>query len=125
MRLLRDPLEEESRVSFTVKVMTPDGIMFVTIVEEQANGKSMPRPVDVLIVMGKTGSAISAWANMAALLSSMLLNRGVQLADIAKEISHILSDKRASQGIGLDIRSGPEGLKYAFMKYNEHLGNRI
>lgn len=125
MRLLRNPLEEESRVSFTVRVMTPDGIMFVTVIEEQLNGKSMPQPVEILIVMGKTGSAISAWANMAALLSSMLLNRGVQLADIAKEISHILSDGRVHQGIGMDIRSGPEGLKYAFMKYNEHLGKRI
>lgn len=115
--------EPESRVSFTVRVMTPDGVLFVTIVED--SGGSMPKPVQVLITLGKTGSAIAAWANMTALLCSVLLERGVQLADIAMEISNILSDKRAPTGNGFDIRSGPEGLKYAFMKYNENLGNRL
>jgi hypothetical protein len=116
--------DSESRVSFTVRVMTPDGVMFVTVVEDEKLGRE-PKPVQVLITLGKTGSAIAAWANMTALLTTVLLERGVELTDVAMEISNILSDKRAPHGNGIDIRSGPEGLKYAFMRYNENLGNRL
>lgn len=119
----RDLQAQESRESFTVQVMTPDGKMFVTIVENPNNGR--PKPEQILIVLGKTGSAIAAWANMAGLLTTLLLDKGVPLSDIAVQISNILTDRRTSQSNGLDIRSGPEGLKYAFLRYNENLGKRL
>ncbi len=121
--MLKDLEAEESRQSLTIRVMTPDGVMFVTIVES-ANG-TRPQPAEILIVLGKTGSAIAAWANMAALLCSVLLERGVSLADIAVKISNILSDGRTTHTTGMDIRSGPEGLKYAFLRYNENLAKRL
>jgi hypothetical protein len=121
--MLKDLAAEESRQSFTVRVMTPDGVMFVTIVEN-SNG-TRPQPAEILVTLGKTGSAIAAWANMAALLTSFLLERGVSLVDIAVKISNILSDKQTAQTAGMDIRSGPEGLKYAFLRYNENLGKRL
>lgn len=121
----RDLSKEVSRPSFTVKVMTPDGVMFVTIVEEDDLISNSPEPVQILIALGKTGSAIAAWANMAAVLTSSLLQEGMTISDIMMTISNILSDGISQQKTGIDIRSGPEGLQYALTRYNEDRQNRL
>lgn len=121
----RDLAKEVSRPSFTVKVMTPDGVMFVTIVEELDVISNTPEPVQILITIGKTGSAIAAWANMGALLTSAMLRKNISISDIIMEISHILSDGISNQKTGIDIRSGPEGLQYALTRYNEDRQNRL
>lgn len=121
----RDLAKEVSRPSFTVKVMTPDGVMFVTIVEEDNPISNEAEPVQILIAIGKTGSAIAAWANMAALLISTLLEESISISDIIMRISNILSDGISTQKTGIDIRSGPEGLQYALTRYNEHRQNRL
>ncbi len=121
----RDLAREVSRPSFTVKVMTPDGVMFVTIVEEEDVISGDTGPVQILITIGKTGSAIAAWANMAALLTSALLETDLSISDIIMRISNILSDKTTEHKTGIDIRSGPEGLQYALTRHNEDRQNRI
>jgi len=121
----RDLAKEVSRPSFTVKVMTPDGVMFVTIVEEDNPISNEAEPAQILITIGKTGSAIAAWANMAALLISTLLREGVSISDVIMTISNILSDQTSVQKTGIDIRSGPEGLQYALTRYNEDRQNRL
>lgn len=123
MHTFRDITKEVSRESYTVRVMTPDGIMFVTIVEDANNGR--PKPAEILITIGKTGSAITAWANAAAILTSLLLRNGVSVADISMQISNILSDSRTSTKSGIEIRSGPEGLQYALTRYNANRQERI
>ncbi|MHC4316841.1 MAG: TSCPD domain-containing protein [Planctomycetota bacterium] len=121
----RDLSKEVSRPSFTVKVMTPDGVMFVTVVEEMDIVSNTPAPVQILIAIGKTGSAIAAWANMSALLVSTLLQEDVSISDIIMRISNILSDGISEQKTGIEIRSGPEGLQYALTRYNEDRQNRL
>jgi hypothetical protein len=120
-----DLSKEVSRPSFTVKVMTPDGVMFVTVVEEDNPINNEPEPVQILISIGKTGSAIAAWANMAALLISALLETDLSISDVIMKISNILSDGISTQKTGIDIRSGPEGLQYALTRYNEDRQNRL
>ncbi len=125
MQYNRDLAKEVSRPSFTVRVMTPDGVMFVTVVEEIDVISDTPMPAQILIAIGKTGSAIAAWANMSAILTSALLQENVSISDIIMIISNILSDSSREHKTGIDIRSGPEGLQYALTRYNEDRQNRI
>jgi len=125
MQYHRDLAKEVSRPSFTVKVMTPDGVMFVTVVEEDNPISNQPEPVQILITIGKTGSAIAAWANMAALLISTLLREDISISDVIMTISNILSDGISEHKTGIEIRSGPEGLQYALTRYNADRQNRI
>jgi len=121
----RDLAKEVSRPSFTVKVMTPDGVMFVTVVEEDNPISNEAEPAQILITIGKTGSAIAAWANMAALLISTLLQENISISDVIMTISNILSDGISTHKEGIEIRSGPEGLQYALTRYNEDRQNRL
>lgn len=98
--------------------------MFVTIVESKDYRKH-PIPVDMFIVIGKTGSAITAWANMTASLISMLFKLKVDLEDIIATVSMNLSDQSTMQKPGVSIRSEPEGIKYALFRYQENRNKRV
>ena len=110
--------------SLTWKIMTPNGVMFVTIVESIDYLKK-PIPVEILITIGKSGSAIMAWANMTASLISLLFKRKTDIEDIIAEISMNLSDHSVLQKPGVSIRSEPEGIKYALMRYQEERSKRL
>ena len=110
--------------SLTWKVTTPNGIMFVTIVESTDYLKK-PIPVNILITIGKSGSAIMAWANMTASLITLLFKNKTDLEDIIAEISMNLSDRAVLQKPGVSIRSEPEGIKYALLRYQEDRNRRL
>lgn len=104
--------------------MTPNGVMFVTIVES-VDYRKRPIPIMINIVIGKTGSAITAWANMTASLISMLFKLKVDLEDIIATVSMNLSDQSTIQKPGVNIRSEPEGIKYALFRYQENRNKRV
>ena len=110
--------------SLTWKVTTPNGDMFVTIVESIDYLKK-PIPVNILITIGKSGSAIMAWANMTASLITLLFKNKTDLEDIIAEISMNLSDRAVLQKPGVSIRSEPEGIKYALLRYQEDRNRRL
>ncbi len=110
--------------SLTYKVMTPNGVMFITIVES-IDYLKRPIPINVLIAIGKSGSAIMAWANMAAALISLLFKKKTDLEDIIAEISMNLSDHSVLQKPGVHIRSEPEGITYALLRYQEDRNRRL
>lgn len=110
--------------SLTYKIMTPNGVMFITIVEGM-DYRKRPIPVAIFIVIGKTGSAITAWANMTAALISQLFKLKVDLEDIIATISMNLSDQSTMQKPGINIRSEPEGIKYALFRYQENRNKRV
>ncbi len=110
--------------SLTWKVTTPNGVMFVTVVETQDYLKK-PLPTDILITIGKSGSAIMAWANMTASLISLMFKRKIDLVDIITEISMNISDHFVLQRPGVSIRSEPEGIKYALLRYQEDRNRRL
>ncbi|HEC64533.1 MAG TPA: hypothetical protein ENI23_04495 [bacterium] len=116
--------DEIAQVSLTWKITTPNGIMFITIVES-LNYLKKPIPINILITIGKSGSAIMAWANMTASLISLLFKNKVDLEDIIVEISMNLSDHSVLQKPGVHIRSEPEGIKYALMRYQEDRNKRL
>ena len=94
----------------TISVKTPDGEMFVTINELD------DKPYEVFITIGKTGKLLMAWAEMAGRLISLALRAGIPFTSILQQISNITTD-RESRRNGAVIRSGPEGVAYAFVKY--------
>lgn len=99
------PIQEEPTVlpSYTAKVITPDGTMFVNISERD----SKPYRVDATI--GKAGSAVNAWAQALSLSVTLALQNGISLYDIIEGLSNNATD-RISYSNGRVIRSGPDGL---------------
>ncbi len=96
--------------SVSIKVNTPDGKMFVVIAEE--NGV----PKEILIYIGKAGYALSAWCEALQRIVALALKSGVDIHTIITEISNLRSDKSVMSN-GLVVRSGPEGLVVALLRY--------
>jgi hypothetical protein len=84
----------------TIRQDTPDGTMFVTIIEDEK-----AKPIEVLVSIGKTGTSIRAWTEAVQGLCNMVLSKGGGLTDIVNSIDSITTDKAYR-----NIRSGPEGL---------------
>ena len=103
-----------NRNSINIKVATPSGMAFVTIVENSKTSK----PEQVLINIGKTGHELSAWADALGRIVSLTLRQGVPMTRIISEISNITSGKMKQLQSGARIRSGPEGISYALIKYD-------
>jgi ribonucleoside-diphosphate reductase alpha chain len=104
--------EPDTLPSTTVRVPTPDGIMYVSVSE--FNG--VPWRVDIII--GKAGSAVMAWAHSLARLSTMALQGGATLNELIDEIAGVTSDK-LTMDRRTEVRSGPEGVAIAFIRYLE------
>lgn len=99
--------------STSIKVVTPEGVMFVHIIEHPP---SMPYKIDITI--GKAGSAIQAWASAFARISSVCLRNGIPLSALVEEISGLNSD-RVTLSNGRNVRSGPDGIAQAILIYIE------
>ena len=98
------------QVSMTIEVTTPDGTMFVLIIETKGT------PCEVLIEIGKTGQAVRAWADAMGRVISLGLQSGLGIEAIIEEISNVTTD-RLTKSRGQNIRSGPEGVAYALIRY--------
>ena len=66
-----------------------------------------------------------AWATMTADLISLMFTKKIDLAEIIAEISMNLSDRSVMQKPGVHIRSEPEGIKYALLRYQEDRNRRL
>jgi hypothetical protein len=98
--------------NITIKVDTPDGSMFVTIIED-----SKQHPIAVEIVVGKAGSPLRAWTQSAARLMTLALTRGAAIEQLIEDLSLQTSDRSRRHTNGVEIKSGPEGVAYALMQY--------
>lgn len=96
--------------SITIKTHTPDGTLFTTIVEE------LDAPRQVLLNIGKSGHSLQAWADALARVITLALRSGLTLNSIIAEISNISTERRSFSN-GTTVRSGPEGLAHALLKY--------
>lgn len=102
----------EASNTISVRVPTPDGTAFVNIIEDE-NGK----PMHIIVNIGKAGVSVAAWAEATSRLLTMLLERGVTLNELIDELSSITSEKVKIMSDNSKIRSGPEGIAVAFIKY--------
>lgn len=97
---------------YSEMIDTPDGKMWVTIVER--NGV----PVQVIVSIGKTGSYTMAWANAASLLITRLLEF-ITIHQVIQELSGIATGRLAYLTGGDKCRSGPEGIAIALLRYRK------
>ena len=109
--------KEEVFKSINVKIESPDGTMYVTILENEGL-----MPFRVMINIGKAGSPLNAWAYALADFVSDALPR-IGLNSVISKLLSIHSDKVAivpdtltNEGI-ITVRSGPEAIAYALIKY--------
>ena len=96
----------------SIRVPTPDGTAFVHIIEY-----AMGKPAHVIVNIGKAGVSVAAWAEAVARLCTMLLERGVSLNELIDELSAITSERVKIMADNSKIRSGPEGIAVALIKY--------
>lgn len=108
-----ESLDDLGLASFTYKILTPDGKVFVTIAE------SDNKPIKILITVGKSGSAISAWANTVAELTSALFEKEASVLEILTIFTNIVSDRLIMHSSGARITSGVDGLRYCLLRYQE------
>jgi len=107
-----DTVDSSKFDGLTIQVKTPEGTMFVTITEDE-NGK----PNAIWITIGKAGASIAAWAHSLARILTLSLDKGATINDLCVELSGQTSDKLRINGDGEIVRSGPEGVFVALMKY--------
>lgn len=112
-----------SNLSYNIRVKTPDGTMFVTVVEKL--NEKIPTPIQVLIHIGKAGTGIAAWGSITESLVTLLFQKGVTIEEIMSMLSLNTSQNIAFQKVGVNIRSGPEGLVYALMRYQQERNRRL
>lgn len=112
---LMNPNEPEVLKSSTIKVTTPDGPMFFTILENDN------KPVSVDIVMGKAGSSIQAWSQALSHVITLALRSGIDILTIAEDISGITSDKTTFNS-GRTVRSVPDAIAQAILL---HMASKI
>lgn len=96
------------------RVETPDGTLFVNIVEDDNK-----RPIMIQVSGMKTGTTAFAWADAICRLCNIALNHGIDFMTLVEELSNITSSKAIRLISGATIRSGPEGFAVALMRYRD------
>lgn len=102
----------EASTTVSIRVPTPDGTAFVNIIEDDTG-----KPIQVIIIIGKAGVALAAWAEAVARLCTLLLQNGAGINNLIQELSLINSDRSRVLQDGEVIRSGPAGIVQALIKY--------
>lgn len=95
-----------------INVPTTDGEMFVFFIEDERGDC-----VRVMIMIGKTGTAIHAWTAALTEIVNIALDKGVKLMDICNSLSNIYTDKSVYLTKDRRIYSGPDGFVYAINRY--------
>jgi ribonucleoside-diphosphate reductase alpha chain len=85
--------------------------MFVNVMEDDSG-----EPFQIIINIGKAGSAIAAWANAASAMLTVGLRSGVPIETFLTELSSITSSGSA-RSVNSVCTSGPEGLWMALIRY--------
>ena len=95
--------------SSTYRIYTPDGTMFVNMIEDNNR-----RIIAIDIQVGKAGGALRAWAHCFGRILTMAIEHGASIEEIATELSSQTSDKSKTYN-GIRVGSGPEGVYVAIM----------
>lgn len=109
-----DVAEQTHFNGLTIQVETPEGRMFVMIIEDN-DGK----PIAIDLKVGKAGAPLQAWAIAFARIMTISLDHGVTLEELITELSQQKSDRSKVGAHGVTISSGPDGVCYALMQYRK------
>lgn len=98
----------------SIRIKTPDGTLFVHIAEDERGQLKQ-----IMLNLGKAGTAASAWAHALASALTLLIEQGAKLEDLLTLLSSITSGSTSRLGIGGNCTSGPEGVWMALMYYRK------
>lgn len=104
--------DPDSLPSSSIKVTTPDGTMFVHIIDHPISGA----PLKIDITLGKAGSSVQSWAQALSRAITLALRAGVNIGAILEEVSAITTDKLSFSN-NRAVRSGPDGIAQAILIY--------
>jgi hypothetical protein len=110
-------MKEEVFSCMNVRVESPDGTMYVNIMEDEKKN-----PFKIIIHIGKAGSNLSAWASALADFVSEVLPR-IGVNGTVAMLLNIRSDKIAMATNAWTaeksevVHSGPEAIAFALIKY--------
>lgn len=107
---------DETLPAYSIHVSTPDGEMWVTIIERKE------QPVQVFISIGKAGSNVMAWAEATGRIITRMLEH-LSIYEVITELSGITSGRLVYGMRGAVCRSGPEGIAIALMEYRKEKFN--
>ena len=97
----------------SIRVPTPEGTLNVFILENEDG-----IPFEIQVIIGKSGSSLAAWANSTAALCSMLLQtNSVKINDLINILCGQNGDKERLTEHKEIVKSGPDGLALALLKY--------
>lgn len=100
--------------SVTERVRTPDGTLFVTIMEDDDSN-----PIMIQVNGTKSGTSVAAWCDATARLCNIALRNGVDFMTLVQELSNITTSRALRLVTGAMCRSGPEGFAIALMRYRD------
>jgi hypothetical protein len=107
-----ETMAQEKFDSVTMQVPTPDGTMFVTIMESEKG-----LPVGIQVHIGKAGAPLAAWSNAISRIMTLALDKGATINDLIEELSGQTSDKARMTTNGESVRSGVEGVWVCLIRY--------
>lgn len=98
--------------SWNIRVYTPDGTMFVNIIEDHSN-----EPMRVEIYAAKNGTPLNTWCNCVENLVNQLLSLKTPIGRIIPLLDGPNLNKYAQNDNGIKIYSGPQGIQWALKQY--------
>lgn len=112
-QLLMQTKNQPSLRSDTMQVRTPDGTLFLTVVENPDKTLN-----SFHITIGKAGAPIAAWSSAVSALMTLAVDKGAQIEDLLVALSNLSSDRVTYNSSGM-CRSGPDGVWQGLMLYRE------
>lgn len=107
-----DVSEKSTFNNLTIMIDTPEGRMFVSIIEDEG------KPIAIDIKLGKAGLALTAWAHTFARIMTLALEHGATIQEFIQELSSQRAERSRTDLKGIEVTSGPEGVCYALMQYS-------
>lgn len=98
----------------TIAVPTPASSLFIEITEDEFG-----KPIRIYINAGKSGSEMSAQASAMSEMATLVLEKDNGFNELIEHLSGITSSNIRIDKDGIKVRSVPEGLYLALMKYKQ------
>lgn len=107
-------IEHKLYPNVTIAIQTPASSLFIEITEDDFG-----KPVRIYINAGKSGSEMAAQASAMSQMATLILEKENGFNELVEHLSGITSSSIRVDKDGIQVRSVPEGLYLALMKYKQ------
>jgi hypothetical protein len=107
-------LEMKHYPNVTIAVPTPAASLFIEITEDEFG-----KPIRIFINAGKCGTEMAAQASALSELATLILDKDDGFNELLTHLSGITTSSVKTDSNGIKVRSVPEGLYLALVKYKQ------